>query len=1010
MLLTVRKRVHLFPARIPANPLLSSSPVSIGPSRKRCRSPAASVPAAVPVHASLSPTAADLLPPRKRLRGSPTISLHEETVLDTDEAPAEVADEPVVPPVHDEPTIGERLDEHNTLRIERERCVRIEHQLGFVTEELRQSRIAYFTDKESLRRMETFLKIPVTHRGMTTTSIERLVNQRVADALAAQEANQNNGNGNENVNDNVNGNENENHEEENVNIRGNARGVAPTIGIDEAYEMSWKDLMKLMIEDAIKMANSLIDQKVRVYASRNAKNKRKLENNPQDNRVQQLPFKRQNVARAYTAGNNEKKGYAGILPYCNKCKLLHEGQCTVRCGNCKRHGHIRSECLKLKNQNHGNQVSNGEARGRDYALGGGEANQDSNVVMADGRVVGSDTIIRGCTLNLQDHPFNIDLMPVELDSFDVIIGMDWLSKYHTVIVCDEKIVRISDRNEVLTIQGDGSDERSNSRLNIISYTKTQKYIQKGCHVFLAQITEKKAEDKIYKAEFFTLGAPVLFVKKKDGSFRICIDYRELNKLTVKNRYPLPMIDDLFDQLQRTRYGHYEFQVMPFRLTNVPAVFMDLMNQIAKPMPKLTQKSMMFEWREKEEAAFQLLKQKLCSVPTLALPEGSENFVVYCDASHKGLGAILMQKEKVIAYASGQLKVHEKNYTTHDLELGAVVFALKIWRHYLYGTKCVMFTDHKSLQHILNQKELNMRQRRWLELLSDYDCEIRYHPRKPNMKAEIATYVSKCLVYAKVKAKHQKPSGLLVQPEIPQWKWEKITMDFVTKLPRKSSGHDTLWEIVSRHGGPVLIILNRDSRFTSHFWQSLQKALGTQLDMSTAYHPQTDGQSERTIQTLEDMLRAYVIDFGKGWDSHLALVEFLYNNNYHTSIKAAPFEALYGPARDRQKSYANMRRKSLEFQVGDMVMLKVSPWKEVIRFDKRGKLNPCYIGPFKILVKVGTIAYRLELPEQLSRVHSNFHVSNMKKCLSDETLVIPLDEIQIDDKLHFVEEHVEIMDR
>ncbi|GKB74103.1 hypothetical protein Tco_0935515 [Tanacetum coccineum] len=587
-------------------------------------------------------------------------------------------------------------------------------------------------------------------------------------------------------------------------------------------------------------------------------------------------------------------------------------------------------------------------------------------------------------------------------------------------------------------------------------------------------------------------------------------------------------------------------------------FIEGFSKIARPMKKLTKKSMKFEWGEKAEAVFQLLKQKLCSAPILALPKGSENFVVYCDASHKGLGAVLIQREKVIAYASCQLKVHEKNYTTHNLELGAVVFALKMWIHYLYGTNCVVFTDHKSLQHILNQKELNMRQRRWLELLSDYDCEIQYHPGKadvvadalsqkerskplrkgrelhqrrfradetlclnnqswipclgdlralimheshkskysihpgsdkmyqdlkklywwPNMKAEIATYVSKCLTCAKVKIEYQKPSGLLVQPEIPQWKWENITMDFVTKLPRTAAGQDTIWvivdrltksahflpmreddtlekltrqylkEVVSKHGVPVSIISDRDGKFTSHFWKSLHKALGTRLDMSTAYHPETDGQSERTIQTLEDMLRACVLDFGKGWDKHLPLVEFSYNNSYHTSIKAAPFEALYGrkcrspicwaevgdsqltgpeiihetterivqikshiqAARDRQKSYADVRRKPLEFQVGDKVMLKVSPWKGVIRFGKRGKLNPRYIGPFKIIAKVGTVAYRLELPEKLSRVHSTFHVSKLKKCMADEPLAIPLDEIQVDDKLNFIEEPVEIMDR
>ncbi|GJR77999.1 putative reverse transcriptase domain-containing protein [Tanacetum coccineum] len=616
------------------------------------------------------------------------------------------------------------------------------------------------------------------------------------------------------------------------------------------------------------------------------------------------------------------------------------------CFECGVQGHFKTECPKVKNnKNRRNQVGNDRAPAKVYAWTCRDK-PDSNfndgtfllnnrimlsilfdtgadrsfvstafssqmditpstldhyydVELADGRIIGLNTILRGCTLNLLNHPFNINLMPVELGSFDAIIGMDWLAKYQAIIVCAEKIVRIPWGNETLIVHGDGSNQGHEARLHIISYSKTQEYMLKGCPVFLAHVTTKEVEDKSEKKRLEDVpivqdfpevfpedlpglpptrqvefqidlvpsaapvarvpyrlapsemkelseqlkelsnkgfirpssspwGDPALFVKKKDGSFRMCIDYRELNKLTVKNRYPLPRIDDLFDQLQgssvyskidlrsgyhqlrvreedipktafRTRYGHYEFQVMPFGLTNAPAVFMDLMNRvckpyldkflivfiddiliysknkheheenlklilellkkeelyakfskclaayyrrfiegfskIAKPMTKLTQKKVKFEWGDKQEAAFQLLKQKLCSAPILALPEGSEDFIAYYDASKKGLGAVLMQREKVISYTSRQLEIHEKNYTTHDLELRAVVFALKIWRHYLYGTKCTVCTDHKSLQHILDQKELNMRQRRWLELLSDYDCDIRYHPGKANVVAD-----------------------------------------------------------------------------------------------------------------------------------------------------------------------------------------------------------------------------------------------------------------------------------
>ncbi|GJY96026.1 putative reverse transcriptase domain-containing protein [Tanacetum coccineum] len=365
------------------------------------------------------------------------------------------------------------------------------------------------------------------------------------------------------------------------------------------------------------------------------------------------------------------------------------------------------------------------------------------------------------------------------------------------------------------------------------------------------------------------------------------------------------------------------------------------SKIAKPMTKLTQKNQKFDWGEEQEEAFQLLKQKLCIAPILALPEGSEDFVVYYDASIKGLGAVLMQRMKVIAYASRQLKIHEKNYTTHDLELRAaqkeaikvknleaedIGGMLKKLEAHADGTLCL---DNRSwLPCYGDTRSLIMHESHKSKYSIHPGSDKMYHDMKmlywwPNMKANIATYVSKCLTYAKVKAEHQGPFGLLVQPDIPEWKWEKITMDFITKLPKTAAGFDSIWvivdrltksahflpmketdstekltrlymkEIVARYDIPVLIISDRDSHFTLRVWQSLHKALSTQLNLSTAYHPQTDGQSKRTIQTLEDMLRSCVINFGNGWDRHLPLVEFLNNNSYYTSIKAAPFEALYG---------------------------------------------------------------------------------------------------------------------
>nr|GEZ45548.1 hypothetical protein [Tanacetum cinerariifolium] len=758
-----------------------------------------------------------------------------------------------------------------------------------------------------------------------------------------------------------------------------------TIGTEAAFSMSWKELMKLTAEvyclrnEIQKMESKLWNLTVKyndlaAYTQRFQAltmmcTKMVLEEKDRvekfigglpDNIQGNPPFKRpnvrgQNMVRAYAAANNERKPYNGPLPLCNKCKLHHEGSCTVRCGKCNMIGHLTQDC-KVINSTISTQ------RGQ-------VVNQRVVTCFEYGR---QGQYMSDCP-KLKDQ--NHENKARNKNGVGETRGKAYLAIHHVVIVCDENIVRIPYGDEVLIVQGDRGGKGEKSKLSIISCTKTHKYIKK--EDFPGLPPTQKVE---FQIDLVPSAAHVA-----RAAYRLApSELQELSNTGFIRPSSSPVREeDIPKTAFRICYGYYEFQVMPFGLTNAPVVFMDLINWVCKTyLEKLVivfiDDILLYSKRKEEHAKhlkliLELLKKeelyakfskckfwlskKLCSVPILALPEGSEHFMVYYDASRKGLGAVLMQKDK---------------------------------------------------------KELNMRQRRWLELLSDYDCEIRYHPGKANVVAdalsrkeqnkplrvrasvltiglnlpvqilnaqveaikeenfgtkdlcgmikklerrtdgtlclnvrswipcrEITTYVTKCLTCAKVKAECQKPSNLLVQPVILVWKWENITMDFVIKLPNKSTGQDTIWvivdqltnsahflpmketdsmkkftrqylkKVVSRHGVPVSIIFYRDSKFTSHLWKSLNKALALY------------GRKCRSP-----------ICWAKVEDAQLTGLEIIHETTKKIIQIKKPIQA----AQDRQKSYADRRCKSLEFEVGDKVMLKISPWKWVT-FQQTGEAEP-----------------------------------------------------------------------
>ncbi|GJQ91289.1 putative reverse transcriptase domain-containing protein [Tanacetum coccineum] len=711
------------------------------------------------------------------------------------------------------------------------------------------------------------------------------------------------------------------------------------------------------------------------------------------------------------------------------------------------------------------------------------ANLGYMIVVANGKKEEVDRIFRGCRLELGDFIFHIDLIPLGKGSFDVIVGIDWLSNQKAVIVCHEKIVRIPiEEGKVLCVQG----ERNVGKIKTLMSTKVNEPT-------LSDIPIVRDFEDVFPDDLS--GLP----PQRQVEFRIDL---------IHGATPLRVHDDDISKTAfRTRYGHFEFTVMPFGLTNAPAVFMDLMNRvckpyldkfvivfiddiliysktkedhenhlrlmldllrkeklyakfskcefwlqevhflrhvvnhdgihvdpskieavkswkapttpsevrsflglagyyrrfiknfskIAKPLTSLTQKNQKYEWGEKQEEAFQTLKDNLCNAPILSLPDGVEDFVVYCDASNQGLRCVLMQRDKVIAYASRQLKSHEKNYTTHDLELGAVVFALKIWRHYLYGTKSVIYTDHKSLQHIFDQKELNMRQRRWLELFSDYECEIKYHPGKANVVADALTQVEA------FKDENMIAEGLNGTDQQME-KREDESLHYMDRIwvPLVGSVRTNIMDEAHKTGYYVHLGANKmyyDLR-DMYWWPGMKKEIAIYVSKCLTC-------AKVIVDRLTKLAHLLAIreDYSMEKLARLYIDEIVARHGVPTSIISD--RSPWAEIGDSRLIGPELVQETIDKVVVIRDRLKAA---RDLRFGKKGKLAPRFVGPFDILERIGPVAYRLRLPEDLSSVHDTFHVSNLKKCLADANLHVPLDEIKVDKTLHFVEEPLEIMDR
>ncbi|WVZ97730.1 hypothetical protein U9M48_043244 [Paspalum notatum var. saurae] len=862
------------------------------------------------------------------------------------------------------------------------------------------------------------------------------------------------------------------------------------------------------------------------------------------------------------------------------------------------------------------------------------------LVTSPGGQMRTNSVCLGVSFDIRGVEFRTNLFVLDSEGIDVILGMETLTKWGAKIDYSKReIFLIATSGQNVEVMVD-EPMMTSGQMNQITSTPTNgiRVVCEFLDVFLdelpgmppdrevefliellpstAPIAKRQyrvapKEQELIKENIDELlgkgfiwpssspwAFPVLFVDKKDGSQRMCVDYRALNDVTIKNKYPLPRIEDLFDQLQGacvfskidlrsgyhqmkirpsdisktafiTIFGLYVYTVMSFGLTNAPAYFMNLMNKvfmeyldkfvvvfiddiliyskteeeheehlrlvlqklrehklyaklskcefwidqvpfsghivskggimvdpskvssvmdwkvpevvkevrgflglagyyrrfiesfskIAKPMTSLLEKGAEFIWNKERQAAFDELKKRLTTAPVLTLPDLTKSFTVYCDASKEGLGCVLMQEGKVIAYASRQLRKHEANYPTHDLELAAIVHALKIWRHYLFGNRCEIYTDHKSLKYIFTQNELNMRQRRWLELIKDYDLEIHYHPGKANVVADALSRKS----YVNMAVAFQMPPELCEE-------FESLSLVFVYHITVSTfEAEPTLEQEIRKHEKTNEKIQEIQEQIkvgkAPHFredeqgiWYGMKRAVAEYVAVcDTCQHVKAEYQRPagllQPLKIPEWKWEEISMDFIKGYNliwvvvdrltkvahfipvnttylgarlvelyisrivclhgvpKSLPYAEFSYNNSYQASEKQVFGPDLIKDAEQqiKMKSYADVRCRELTFKVDDFVYLKVPPMRGIRRFNIKGKLAPRYIGPFKVLERKGEVAYKLELPSSLSGIHDVFHVSQLKKCLRVPEEWAPLEGLDVQEDLTYTEHPVKILE-